>query len=66
MSPAIASGIAQTESTTRNFTISWEPDVGESWMRLQRGEDLLGCFGVDVPLLFCTNELAEGTGRIRS
>ena len=59
-SPAIASGIAQTASTTRNFTISWEPDVGESWMRLQRGEDLLGCFGVDIPLLFCTNELAEG------
>ena len=29
-------------------------------MRLQRGEDLLGCSGVDVPLLFCTNELAEG------
>ena len=50
-SPAIASGIAQTASTTRNFTISWEPDIGESWMRLQRGEDLLGCFGVDIPLL---------------
>lgn len=60
-SPDLAWDIARGEAVKRNFTIIWDSAVGESWMSLRRDGDLLGYLGADLPLLFCTAGLAEGT-----
>lgn len=60
-SPDLAWDIARGEAAKRNFTIIWNSVVGESWMSLRRDGDLLGYLGADLPLLFCTAGLAEGT-----